>query len=297
MAQRRHRFHHYLWHRVRNAWLRLKEDERQAVRNINHSWEPPHPARDEAGRPIRDNNSGEDFLFMHRQMIARANEILSEVGDPNYPRVEGWKRVPLPFDADYPVPDFPGSGLEEVKSVEYFEQFIAPWERQYTDPDYLRTVTLGQFGSDIEFTIHNEMHMRWAASSSVGYRPTTSIMQGIGEQWDATAYNYLGDTYSSHVNYIFWKLHGWMDDRIEDWKLANGVTAEIAWKGTWVGPTDHQHHEPHDAADAVARVARTRAALAGAHDELQQIDRIISASGASDFDGFFRPAARPRRPC
>lgn len=296
MAQRRNRFHHYIWHRVRNTWLRLKEDERQAVRNINPAWEPPRPARDKAERPIRDNESGEDFLFMHRQMITLVNEILSEVGDADYPRIKGWKRVPLPGDADYPVPDFPGSGLEEIKSVEYFELYIAPWERQYTDPDYLRAVTLGQLGSDIEFTIHNDMHMRWAAPSPVGYRPTTAITKGIGEQWDATGYDYLGDTYSSHVNPVFWKLHGWVDDRIEDWKLANGLMSEIAWKATWVGLADHQHDEPHHAAEVDARVARTRAVVAGAHDELQQIDRIISASGANDFDGFFRPASRSRRP-
>jgi hypothetical protein len=287
MAQRHQRFHHYLWHRVRNSWPRLKEGERRAVRAVNPAWEPPRPAVDAAQRPLRDNDSGEDFLFMHRRMIAAVNAILASVADPSYPRVEGWRRVPPPGDADYPVPVFPGSGLEEVKSVERFERFIAPWERQYTDPDYLRGATLGQLGSDIEFTIHNDMHMRWAAPSHVGYRPSTAITQSIGAQWDAPAYDYLGDTYSSHVNPVFWKLHGWVDDRIEDWKRANGVAGEVAWKGTWVGPED-QHMTHHAAATA-------RAASADADDELQQIDRIISASGASDFDGFFRPAARPRR--
>jgi hypothetical protein len=36
-------------------------------------------------------------------------------------------------------------------------------------------------------------------------------------------------------NSIFWKLHGWIDDRIEDWKAANGVTEEPHWVGTWMG--------------------------------------------------------------
>jgi hypothetical protein len=281
MAQRRHRFHHYLWHRVRNAWLQLKEEERQAVRSIDPGWEPPRPARDEAGRLIRDNDSGEDFFFMHRRMIELANEILSTVADPHYPRVEGWRRAPPPGDADYPVPDFAGSGLGEVKSVEYFEQYIARWENQYTDPGYLRAVTLGQLGSDIEFTIHNDKHMRWAAPSSVGYRPNTVVTAGIAEQWDAPAYAYLGDTYSSHVNPVFWKIHGWVDDRIEDWKGANGVTGDIPWKGTWVGLNDH--HMPDHAA------VMTHAACTGGGDDWGRIDQIISASGAGDLDGFFRP--------
>jgi hypothetical protein len=78
-----------------------------------------------------------------------------------------------------------------------------------------------------------------------------------------------------------------VDDRLEDWKRANGVAGEVAWKGTWVGPEDQ--HMTHHAA------AKARRTGADADDELQQIDRIISASGASDFDGFFRPAARSRR--
>ena len=34
------------------------------------------------------------------------------------------------------------------------------------------------------------------------------------------SYDYLGETFSSHVNPIFWRLHGWVDDRIEDWFKA-----------------------------------------------------------------------------
>lgn len=290
MAQRRHRFHHYLWHRVRNSWLRLTPGEQQAVRDINPQWVPLRPAVDASRRPLRDNDSGEDFLYMHRQMIALVNGILAQVNDPEYPRVEGWSYIPTPDDTDYPVPAFPGSGLEEVKSVDYFEQFIAPWERRYTDPDYLRGVTLGQLGSDIEFTIHNDMHMRWAAPSAVGYRPTTALAQTISAQWDDPAYNYLGDTYSSHVNPVFWKLHGWVDDRIEDWRRANGVD-EIQWSGDWVGP--HHHDEPfHD--PLLVHEDMGGAPEANVVDDLRQIDRIISASAASDADGFFRPTRRSR---
>jgi hypothetical protein len=285
MARRPSRFHLYLWHRLRNSWLWLSENERQAVRDINPDWEPPRPARDRAGRPIKANDSGEDFLFMHRRTIALANAILAEVGNSSCPRVEGWERIPPPGDADYPVPDFPDSGLEELMSVEYFEQYIAPWERQYTDSDYLRSVTLGRLGSDIEVTIYAAMHMRWAAPSKVGYRPVTTIAGGIGERWDAPAYDYLGDTYSSHVNPIFWKLHGWVDDRLEDWKRANGVTSEPDRRGTWLGPARRHRGDPVAAGDA-----------GDFEDEMMRIDRIISASVAGRFDGYFRPSDVQGRP-
>ena len=36
------------------------------------------------------------------------------------------------------------------------------------------------------------------------------------------------------VNNVFWKLHGWIDTRIEDWKAANSVTGEPHWVGTWM---------------------------------------------------------------
>ena len=290
IAQRRHRFHHYLWHRLRNSWPLLTESERQAIRDIDPAWSPPRPALDAARRPARDNDSGEDFLFMHRRMIALANDILARANDPAYPRVEGWPRIPPPGDTDYPVPEFPESELEEVKSADYFARFISPWERRYTDPGYLKGVTLGQLGSDIEFTIHNDLHMRWSASSPVGYRPSTALTQEIDAQWDAPAYDYLGDTYSSHVNSIFWKIHGWVDARVEDWKRAHGIRGEIEWIGTWVGPAAHHGHLP-----SVARGGSEVDADEG-HDALRRIDRIISSSSASGFDGFIRPMPRRQRP-
>jgi hypothetical protein len=291
MAQRSHRFHHYLWHKVRNSWLRLTESEMQAVRDINPRWIPPRPAVDAMRRPIRNNNSGEDFLFMHRQMIALVNSILTQISNPDYPRVEGWRRIPPPGDPEYPVPEFTGSGLEEIKSVEYFEQFISAWERRYADPNYLSSVTLGQLGSDIEFTIHNDMHTRWAAPSPVGYRPTTVLAQEINVQWDDPVYNYMGDTYASHVNPIFWKLHGWVDDRVEDWRQVNGI-GEIEWNGNWVGPMSHHHNDEEHFHDTL--LAANTETKSNVRDELQQIDRIISASAASEADGFFRPTPRSR---
>jgi len=287
MSQRQHRFHHYLWHRVRNSWSRLAESEREAIRQINPAWVPPRPALDARRRPIRDNDSGEDFLFMHCHMLALVNAILAEVNSPDYPRVEGWRCVPPPHDLDYPVPDFPDSGLEEIKSDEYFERFIIPWERQYTDSDYLRGVTLGQFGSDIEFTIYNKLLMRWAAPSPVGYRPITVIMLSIDKQWDAPAYDYLSDTYSSHVNPVFWKLHGWIDNRIEDWKRESGVAGAINWKGTWLGPIMRNHR---DNFRGIMPASNPEVEATELRDELTEIDRIISASSANQDDGFFRPS-------
>ena len=283
MAKREHRMQHYLWHAIRNSWIRLTPSQRQEIKNIDPMWEPPRPVLDKRGNIIRDNNSGEDFLYMHREMIAQVNSILARTGDPNYPKIEGWINVPMPGDTDYPVPEL--EGLEDVKSDSFYNNVLLAWEMMYRSSDYLRSVTLGQLGSDIEFTIHNNMHMRWAGPSPVGYRPSTPIAQPIDKRWDSPAYDFLGDTYSSHVNPIFWKLHGWVDNRIEDWKKSNEITDEIKWKGTWTGPMIQGHHKK---VFELPALFTDRKLLS----KLERATEIVASAIASNtgvFDGFFKP--------
>lgn len=244
MAKRHHRLHHFLWHEVRNYWLDYDNDTKNKLRHMG--WEPPRPALSKTDpntnrqTPIYDNFSGEDFLFMHREMIKLVNEILNQVSDPQYPKVEGWKMVPRPDDLDYPVPPaWDSSLIATTKTIEFFNTRFLPWETTYTDPNFLSRITLGELGSRLEFSIHNMMHLRWS-SQPVAERPETDPTDpdSINPSWDDPSYNYLGDTYSSHVNPIFWKLHGWIDDRIEDWKNAHGISGDIQWNGTWMG---HMH--------------------------------------------------------
>lgn len=240
MATRAHRMHHFVWHQVRNAWHRYPEQTRAAIAALG--WEPPRPAFYKGDVLALDNHSGEDFLYMHRQMIGQVNRILAQVGDPDYPRIEGWSSLPTPDNTEFPVPPAWESGdaisdqrVARVKSPEYFEEVLRPWERYYMSPDTLRRLSLGQLGSLIEFTIHNNLHVRWS-SKPLGKRlnPAPENAEAIPTEWDHPSYNYLGDTYSSHVNPIFWYLHGWVDQCIDRWQQARGL-AEITWTGTWVG--------------------------------------------------------------
>ncbi|MDD1567977.1 MULTISPECIES: hypothetical protein [Bradyrhizobium] len=140
----------------------------------------------------------------------------------------------------------------------------------FRDPDFLRSVSLGRFGSMIEATIHDAMHMRWSAKPSGGIRPDTSGDGSTGgviridPKWDDPMYDFLADGYAAHVNPIFWRIHGWVDDRISDWMIANGIRigfhtsrVEPHWLGTWHGvlPTGpalasfacaHDHHDGGD---------------------------------------------------
>lgn len=285
MASKEHRLWHYLWHGLRDTWESLTNRERQSVLDVYPGWEPPRPALDSNNNPIRDNDSGEDFLYMHRVMIMMVNGILANERNPNYPWIQGWKKVPRPWDSDYPVPQAYSLGgdssdderLQRIKSDDTFWRSFAVQEQQFLDPDYLRSVTLGQLGSDLEWTIHNNMHMRWSAESPVGYRPDSELNEPVDERWNQPNYNWLGDTYSAHVNPIFWKLHGWVDDRIDDWKRVNRAD-DYEWKGTWIGdPVPHALHSLH-----------SHAALMEAPGEigkLEQLAGILASTGK--WRGFF----------
>lgn len=99
------------------------EDTKNKIRNMG--WEPPRPAiKEDPATPegwsaIIDNYSGEDFLFMYREMISNINEILTQIHDPQYLKVEGWEIVPRPGELDYPVPPAWISIRRNVRVGEY----------------------------------------------------------------------------------------------------------------------------------------------------------------------------------
>jgi hypothetical protein len=223
---------------------------------------------------------------MHRQMILQVNAKLSEIQDPSYPKIKGWITVPAPDDIDYPVPpawDFGNPNvnerIREWKSDNYYRTTLKDWENLYTDRNHLSQLTLGQLGSHLEFEIHNRMHMRWAAQPTES-RPQVDPARphSIDTRWDYPSYNYLGDTYSSHVNPVFWKIHGWVDNRIEDWKNAHNISGPIEWRGKWVGKMPN--HPTTDSLHALLTISEEQLQQAGTHTDnmLQTLD-IVQKSG------------------
>lgn len=249
LASKSMRLRHELWHFVRAVWgdPEFPEKGRQILRTLK--WDLPEGrAPFSADRKLLlDNFAGEDFLFMHRQMIAMTDQSLAELEEPPITR---WTGVPLPGDSEFPVPppwDYKDPAqsdednartsqfLAHVKSDEYFERTMRVREAFFTDPANLRHLSLGALGNLAEMTIHNMVHMRWSNDPG-GYRPSVDLEDPTGgdPHWDDPSYDYLGDTYSSHVNPHFWHLHGWIDTLIDTWAEANRVD-EINWTGTWVG--------------------------------------------------------------
>jgi hypothetical protein len=249
-SSRAQRYYHLFFHTARMNVLRLGRKQQHAL--LNMGWVAPRPASafeaDGTEVPLEGNNSGEDFIFMHRMMIGRINAILATLVGNAYKVIVGWKACPAPGDKDYPVPanyEIPGQeGLVGVitlfKSDDFYWDEIKPREEALKKNSYLRSRTLGQLGSKLENEIHTFMHIRFSAENSVGYRqqnPMTPVAR-VDESWDVPAYDWLGDFYSAHVNPTFWKIHGWVENRVADWAKANKLD-RVIFIGTWEGgPAD-----------------------------------------------------------
>lgn len=240
MGTREMRYHHLLWHNVRNTWNQLDSAARQALTNLG--WGCPRPSQTANGVALENNDSGEDFLYMHREMIRKADEI-ARANPVNPPfRFRAWDTIPRPRDINYGVPpEYDAENVETTTSTnrwktdDIYYNYIVPREARWKDPNYLRTLTLGQFGSIMEYTLHNGLHMRWSEKTDYGLRmrPRNPV-PNVDSRWDSANYTWLIDSYASATNPYFYKIHLWIDERLEDWRRANGLR-EITWKGTWVG--------------------------------------------------------------
>jgi hypothetical protein len=204
------------------------------------------------------NGAGEDFLYMHRKMITM---IRMEYESKGIPYIQSWKTpsLPLPDTPQFvysekddptnpgkkifqfnalesgnmvPLPPFDPKDernniIDFTKSSEFFYNVMTPIARIFSNATVLGTLSLGALGNLIEFTIHNSMHNRWANDNGASLPdPNTGDLKQRGTfdfdpMWDDPKYDYLGEFYSSHVNPLFWRLHGWVNDRIEDWFNAH----------------------------------------------------------------------------
>ncbi len=163
------------------------------------------------------------------------------------------------------------------------------WDYQFKDPTYLASLTLGELGALIEFSVHNDMHIRWSEAprdlETNALLPLGRPDDDISPRWDDPRYDWLGEFYSSHVNPFFWRLHGWIDDRIEDWYAAHqwkhrgqvkrAQKGGVRWfspgdwvqvKHPWVWPESlggYEHaHDDHDPVLKAKRIASAEKVMA-----------------------------------
>ena len=281
LASRHHRLRHTVWHTLRADWFgpKMTDNDRDYLKSFR--WGLDDPPFNPNGTLNLANGAGEDFLFMHRRMISMLREVYRSA-EKEPPK--GWTALPGPVSPQYVYreiddPNTPGHKVYQydetqsgfmvppatddflaqfgdsaptfhfIKSNRFYTVIIRNLDRWLRRPNILLQLTLGAYGNLLEMTIHNWMHMRWA---SVPRDPASGKVETRGgydvdTRWDDTKNDYLGDFHSSHVNPIFWKLHGWVDDRIEDWFRAHDAVRPgairrttirgVSWfapDGTWV---------------------------------------------------------------
>lgn len=258
MAAHTHRLHHVLWHSTRNGWSRLNAQERATVQRLSPAWGRNAPlCPGPLARGTTYNPAGEEFLLMHHEMIDQLRVALIENG---LPCIRGWSDIPQPGDPNWPVP--PGEANDSSKSND-MGALLRVWSSVFKNVGFLQSHTLSEVGYLIEFSIHNTMHMRWAARPRPGddFSPlnggasTLSLLQP--SIYDQPQYNWLGNPFSSAVNPVFWKLHGWIDDVVAEWlhsqqrpfisiaKNCTGRTACYNWQSLWTGgDSGHVHGDP-----------------------------------------------------
>lgn len=254
LASRRHRLQHAVWHTVRQQFHALKGDTAAVDKIKGHGWWPERPPFTENRALDLDNGAGEDFLFMHRRMIVMLREAYAGAGRTapvawaglpaaaapqtafKQVMVEGRRTfVFAPELSGFMVPppnrDDETGGDRMLKSPHFLNGVMRPVSSIFRSPRVLQTLSLGALGNMLEFTIHGWMHVRWTdeiTDPATGETVGRQSLFDIDPKWDDPANDDLGDFYSSHVHPTFWRLHGWIDDRINDWARANAGRVRTA---------------------------------------------------------------------
>lgn len=249
LASERVRMYHAIWHFVRREddWNGLEASQKDEL--VRQGWTPP--------RFETQPGAGIDFLYMHRRMIQMVNlwaagqEHHHHHGPPQRDAfVRSWVNIPWDHaDLVWPMP------IVDLASDPDLQQIFGPSKEQattevyrrrvserYENREWLRTRSLDQLGSELEFGIHGWMHMHWSTAP-----PTNPNTLDESNEW-------LGSPFSSHVNRHFWKLHGWIDDRIYAWEDARGEEADLS--DGWEGPLDSVTDEPHSTDPQLFEVLR-----------------------------------------
>ncbi|HEX8913351.1 MAG TPA: hypothetical protein VF796_13405 [Humisphaera sp.] len=279
LAARGVRLHHLLWHIVRDNWHDFSEAERNTLRQQHPRWVPNHARFVGSGGAAQINpDAGESFLYMHRQMITSVNVQLAAAG---LPAVMPWLSVPGLNDPDYPVPGRRPSGPADDPKSDAMLATLQERAAAVTDPEVLRQNPLALIGAYVESMVHDFLHMRFAAISpgvmaSFPVTGPTNVTPNIPAEFDAPEADWLGHPWSSHVNSDFWKLHGWIDQVVEAWRVARGLD-RITWTDTWEGDVPADGHGGH----ALGMVALTRAFEHPGHHhqpsgELQTVLRTVT---------------------
>lgn len=180
---------HFQWHNIRRC------NGGMVIRNRN-GFDPCKyteliPADQEGKGP----GDGLQFLAMHRHMIQSLKQLFPKHSE----QFEGWDHFPqdksvLPAEWQNDWTPFDSAMAQKMAMADDPAQHMSMWP------------TEGDFGQWIQTTsgIHGALHFKWV-------RPNN---QDHG----------LGNQFTNIDNYLFWKMHGWIDKVWDRYRAAQGKT-------------------------------------------------------------------------
>lgn len=220
------RTHHAMWHYVRVHWPNITPQRQVQLESAG--FRPP--------RMRGDFLSGLDFLAMHRNMIRDLHMQFPNVSIP-----AGWDSIPFdPKDPEWPMPPsysgIPEPAWKEQAATKHFEQEahrFPPLPKTGEATSLARHIyqgmSLDYLGRRIENGIHDWMHIHWSAKPWF-QREEAQDINDVRNDW-------LASPYASHVNVHFWKIHGWINDRVDDWAKVNEVgNVDALLQDAFTGP-------------------------------------------------------------
>jgi hypothetical protein len=238
LASYEHRNWHFRWHRDFDKAPLPSNAEFLRIQKRMLTLDREDPAAFSARMKA---NAGESFFFMHRTMIKMLQVELTAEG---LPCIAGWEKPPTDaFDKAWPVPAALAGPQDDDEKEIYDRQMqnIKDYVKKFDNPALLKTLTLSQLGTQVQFSIHIMLHTQYEITDKENEENCQ------GDIMHSPTCNNLGNDASSHVNVHFWKLHGYVDSLIGKWLKVNGYS-EIAvkcdgrpgcyqWKGTYLGET------------------------------------------------------------
>lgn len=249
LADPAHREWHAVWHKVRreisaDGINSFPPDEQTLLEWQRGGWIPLGDDRTKVIEAfVRDHRiggrlAGEDFFFMHRQMIKMLQIEMANLG---VPCIAPWVDLPpKATDAVWPVPRLLETRkTENIVHEQRFLNEILEIANDLKQPDLLRSISLSELGNRVEAALHGKLHVLYASGESGCRNPDVD---------NSLTCDDLTHDRSAHLNKYFWKLHGFVDGFVGDWLRANGKTSiatdctQVAnpatchqWSGTWLG--------------------------------------------------------------
>ncbi|HEY3494233.1 MAG TPA: hypothetical protein VGK73_06090, partial [Polyangiaceae bacterium] len=185
---------HFEWHSIR----RCNDGMSQSRVNIcSHTDMIP------TDQECKSDGDGLQFLAMHRHMIQSLKQLF-----PNHTeQFEGFDRFPQSADE---VPEQWRADWQAFSASELANAKIAD---EIDKPENLsRFPTEGAFGRWLQCLaptysgLHGSLHFKWVR--------TRNTTHGLGNQ------------FANIDNYMFWKLHGWIDKVWEKYRVAKGLSPD-----------------------------------------------------------------------